>query len=755
MNSRTSRHHQPAADQIKRLFANTSLWVKIILPYIVLTMLIAGAGTYVLTNLFTSSLQDRINNQLIDAGSIVSEGIVAFEQERLQTLRAVAATEGVSTAVLNNNPQRLSEIVPQIMLNNDMDVVEIVNDDAVGVYGWQAPDAPQEDATERTGTDWSQTPEVIKVLNGVTDELGDKFTFLTREEEHVIVYTVGPIKENGSVIGAVLIGTQLETMAFDLTLNAVARVTFYDLSGNVLETTLIGGQDAFLADVQADEQFVLEVIRELESQPVLLANPDEETPYHNIDVLGQSYQLAFGEWQLRGRQFGIFSVGVPRNPVEAALQNGRNLFVVIFSIATAGVFLGGLLIAARITKPIRKLVDTATAVTDGNLSQRSGIIGEDEIGQLAVAFDTMTDTLAQRNRTLLEEASKLNAIVDSIADGVIVIDDNNNIVTINPAASILLADMSHDFLQSPIKEVSDSFTLLDGELAHEEVDPNNYTSPKPRKYMLGNRVLSAHAAPVNTPNGDYLGSVVVLRDITREAETDKLKDAFITNVSHELRSPLHIIKLSAELVKNSLNGQADSPFGSVINNLNRGIDDLEHHINQMISISEIQAGTLSLTKLDVDFTDLVQQVADHWEAYSEESNKRFEVVVEDDDLPVNIDVSHLSWAIDNLIENAFNYTAENGTVTLRVYTRDGYSCLDVIDNGIGIAAADQPFLFERFFRAHNLENYAARGVGLGLFITKSIVELHNGFVSAKSNLGVGSTFTISIPLVTERENEPA
>lgn len=750
MNSRSTQSQEKAS----RFLINTSLWAKIILPYFVLTMLIAGAGTYVLTNLFTSSLQDRINNQLIDAGTIVSEGIVAIEDDRLETLRIVAGTEGVETAVQNNDPQRLSELVPQILLNNKMHTVEIINIEGIGVYGWQEPEQSQEPATERLGTDWSTHPVVTQVLNGASDNLGDKYTFLSENEAgEIVVYTVGPLKLNDEIIGAVMIGSDLSGMTFNLTLNAIARVTFYDLDGNVLETTLLGGQNELVDAVQETDESVEKVINELESQPISLSNPNSETSYRNVDVLGQSYQLAFGEWRLRGERFGIFSVGVPRNPVETALQNGRSLFVAMFSVATAGVFIGGLLIAGRITSPIRKLVETATAVTDGNLSQRSGIIGEDEIGQLANAFDTMTDTLAQRNRTLLEEASKMEAIIHSITDGVIVIDEHNNIVTINPAASALLSDMSHDFFLGPLRELSDSFT-------NSESDDNQnnsiYSSEiHPRKYMLGNRVLSAAAAPVNTPNGDHVGSVVILRDITREAETDELKDAFITSVSHELRTPLAVVKLSSDLIKNSLNGQADTRFASLSQNLMKGINELEHHINQLISITEIQAGTLSLTKLDIHLLELVQELHALWSPKFASKNISFELEIDDDHAPINIDVSHLSWAIDNLVENALNYTPEGGNVKLRVYNHEGFACLDVIDNGIGIATADQPFLFDRFFRAHNMENYAARGVGLGLFITKSIIELHDGFVSAISESGNGSTFTLSIPLVVERENEPA
>lgn len=716
-------------------------------------MLIAAAGTFVLTNLFTSSLQDRINNQLIDAGRIVSEGIVLFEDERLQTLRAVALTRGVPEAVAAGDSEQLAALVPQIVLNNKQNAVEIIDMNGVGIYGWQQLEQAEQEPDVRLGTDWSSVPVVQRVLAGEADDKGDKFTFLAEADNSVLVYSIGPIFRGEEQVGAVMIGTDLAAMTFDLTLNAVARVTFYDPNGRVLSTTLTGGQDTFLDEVQASEALVDQVIATLQEEPVLLTDPTEETGYRNIDVLGQSYQLAFGEWRLRGERFGVFSVGVPRNPVESALRNGRILFVTLFSVATIGVFAGGALIAGRITRPIDQLVDTATAVTAGNLSQRSGIVGKDEIGQLAIAFDTMTDTLAKRNRQLLEQASKLEAIVDSIADGVIVIDQNNEILTLNPAASALLQDLSNDFFSGPLRELSESFTLGEGDLHQENIPA--HTALEPRQYMLGNRVLSALAAPVKTPVGEQIGSVIVMRDVTREVESDELKDAFITSVSHELRTPLAVVKLSSDLIKNSLNGHANEAVNSLTQNLMKGISELEHHINQLINISEIQAGTLRLNRMSVPLGELVEQISDKWEPKFESNGLNYEASYDDEPLNVSVDVSHLSWALDNLLENALNYTPKGGTVRLQVHREGEYGRIDVIDDGIGIAKADQLHLFDRFFRAHNRENYAARGVGLGLFISKSIVELHDGYISVQSEIGRGSRFTLSIPLVVEPENEPA
>ncbi len=722
---------------------------KIILPYFLLTLVIAGVGTFVLINLVTSSFQDRINNQLIDAGRIVSEGIVQSESDRLQVLRTVAGTIGVPEAVADKDRDALAGLVPQIIANSNADAVELLDMNGIEIYGWQQPIGLRETPIERSSADLSQIKEVRLVLDGTVDELGDKRVLLSKTPDGILVFTIGPLMLDGEQVGAVMVGKDLRSMTFDLTLNAVARITFYDRQGKVLQTTLGGSQDDFMDTVEESPELYRQVTTQLETVPVIVENPETKTPLRQLDILNQSYQLAFGDWRLRNQSFGMFSVALPRNFLVTTVINGRNLFVVIFSLATIAVFTGGFLISRRLAKPIHQLVETAKAVTAGNLEQRSGIQINDEIGQLALAFDTMTETLGQRNRQLLEKASELQAIVDSIADGVIVINTDDEIVTLNPAAKQLLSDMSHDFFLGPMRELSQSFTLSSGDSAESDLSTVIQTR-KPRRYQVGNRILGANGAVVTTPNGEKIGSVVVLRDITREVEADNLKDAFITSISHELRTPLTVIKVYADLMKNTGNGHLDDRQLTFIKNINKGSQELEHHINQLINISEIQAGTLNLNRVQIDFSDFVAEIGERWRKKLAEKEQLLKIELSEADVPVLADMAHLTWAIDNLLSNAHSYTPRSGQVKLTIFTDQQSAFLSVADNGIGIAAADQPHLFDRFFRAHNVENYEARGVGLGLFITKSIVELHGGHISVESESGVGSTFTVSIPLVIEK-----
>ncbi|MCP5095484.1 MAG: hypothetical protein GY943_08025, partial [Chloroflexi bacterium] len=263
---------------------------KIILPYFLLTLVIASVGTFVLTNLVTSSLQDRINNQLIDSGRIVAEGMVQYEEDRLQVLRTVAGTIGVAEAVQAGEQDRLAALVPQIIANSTADAVELVDINGIEIFGWQQPEDPQDEPIVRSNTDLSVIEDVDLVLNEHIDAQGDKRVFLSNTQNGLVLFTVGPLKLDGNLVGAVMVGTNVRQMTFDLTLNAVARVSFYNRQGEILQTTLGGGQDEFMELHQESPERYAQIITQLQSVPVAVTEPENETPLRELEVLGQAYQ---------------------------------------------------------------------------------------------------------------------------------------------------------------------------------------------------------------------------------------------------------------------------------------------------------------------------------------------------------------------------------------------------------------------------------------------------------------------------------
>jgi PAS domain S-box-containing protein len=421
----------------------------------------------------------------------------------------------------------------------------------------------------------------------------------------------------------------------------------------------------------------------------------------------------------------------------------------IFSLATVAVISIGFVIARRIIRPLHRLVQTSVAVAGGDLQQRTGIQRKDEIGSLAITFDMMTQKLADRNRELVEEASKLGAILNSIADGVIVLDTEGQIITSNPAAQEVLAELSSGVAPGSARELRPGFLKQAEDLPELDALPTPGGLQQSRRFRVGSRVLSALAAPVLTPDGEELGAVMVFRDITREFESERLKDEFITNISHELRTPLTAIKGYTDLFLMMSDGNLDERRMEFVRTIRENANQLLRHINELIDISQLQANNLGLEMDRLRFSRLVGEAIEKWRDRMETKGLAVRTRISGGSLWVEGDRARLMWALDNLLSNAYNYTLPGGRVEVRVFQECDEARIDVADTGVGIAAADQQFLFTRFFRAHNELTFSVRGVGLGLYITRSLVELHGGRVWAESELGVGSTFSIALPLTAD------
>ncbi|MBX3059557.1 MAG: HAMP domain-containing protein [Anaerolineae bacterium] len=720
---------------MSRLFSG--IGSKIIFPYLLLTLIVAGIGAFIVVNLVTGTLQERFNNQLLDAGRVVAESMVGYEADRLAVLRQIAFTEGVAESVAADDRQMLTEIVPPIMANSPADATVLLDNNGRELFSWQRFNSTPDPSLQ---ADFSQIPDVQLALAGYADEFGDKRAFLAETNSGPMLFTVGPVFLDEEQVGAVLVGADVRKLVIALTQIAVARVTLYDQNGQVIATTLGDGRDNIadlLQEPPAQYATVRQLLQETPGQyQVVSENAALQVPLRQLEILNQHYQLAFGDWRLRNASYGLFSVALPRNFIVNAAATSRDLLNIVFTAATIGVILIGFLVARRIVRPLNRLVDVTTAVTEGDLNQRTGIQRKDEIGTLATTFDAMTERLDERTRQLVAQKSELTAILQSIADGVIVLDNEDNIVTSNPAAQQLLSDLSEGFSTGVLNEMRGG-RLPDFPSAENE---------QMRRYEMNGRVLSASSAPVLTPEGGRMGTVMVLRDITREAEADSLKDDFITTMSHELRTPLTVVKVYADLLNRSANGHLPEQQHLYLEKILKAGSELEQHIQKMISISEIQAGTLNLKRENFSFTALVNQITHRWQPPMAQKGIHFSVEQPAHELTIHGDSDRLQWAIDNLVENALNYTPAGNSVRLEVYERGNAVCLDVIDSGVGIASADQRYIFERFFRAKNEQNFSERGIGLGLFITKELLTLHGGQISVSSKPGAGSTFHCELPL---------
>jgi HAMP domain-containing protein len=358
---------------------------KIIAPYAVLTLLLAVAGTFVATRLVTGSLEDRFNNQLAEAARVTSDSVVRRERQHLEMVRSVAFTDGVATALEARSTDYLALLVEPLAANNKAELVEVLDARGQSVLGMRLADPAslRYEALSETGgrTSWSI---VQSVLNRESDALGDKFAQIVQTADGYALYTAGPIFQQNRLVGVVLIGSLLDSFLPVAKGEALADITIYDFDGKPVATTFATAGSEDEADLAPDE--------------AVLAGFGAPTALRESKTLfGRGFDLLYGELVVRDQVVGVYSVALPSSFIVSAGGSTRWQMGFLFSAATAAVLFTGWLVARSLTRPLLRLVSTARAVSAGDLTARSAVRTEDEVGVLAGTFDGMTERLQRQH----------------------------------------------------------------------------------------------------------------------------------------------------------------------------------------------------------------------------------------------------------------------------------------------------------------------------------------------------------------------
>jgi len=352
--------------------------------------------------------------------------------------------------------------------------------------------------------------------------------------------------------------------------------------------------------------------------------------------------------------------------------------------------------------------------------------------------------IAQELRRKEQDIERLQAILANIDEGVIMQDNDGRIVMFNSAARRMIGSQKN-FWGSDLGrmfEAHGSVQALESELV---------PLGKPTQIEVNQRSLNAQIAAVADSKGRRLGTMVLLRDNTGEAIAAHLKDRFITAISHELRTPMTVIKGASEVLAGT---PVEQPVNRrILDTLTRNVDILDRMVVELLDISEISGGTLKLRDETVALEPLLWSIILSMSADIKKSGMEVNMMMRNSEkLVVAGDEQRLRWAFGHLLQNSIQYTEAGGSVTIAAGLDEdnpSFIAIDFIDNGVGISEKDLPHIFDQFYRGEPRTRGGKlldpRGLGQGLFVARTVAQGHGGYLTVQSVQGQGSVFTMILP----------
>lgn len=417
-------------------------------------------------------------------------------------------------------------------------------------------------------------------------------------------------------------------------------------------------------------------------------------------------------------------------------------FAAIIAFLFAGLF------SSKLMQPLNELITSANEIAKGNYDKNISISRDDQIGTLSESFNKMRKKLKITVDQLEKENLKLESVVNSMINGVIALDNSNNIILINSICYKLLNIKEKDLAGNNIYDVirdENIYEVLEYTVKnkHHKVKEFLYKSP-----LEGNKILRIYANPIiNEDMPNYMfGTLLVFQDITQIRKLEQLRSDFVSNVTHELKTPLtSIMGFTDTLKSGAINDpEAANRFLDIIS---MESERLYRLILDILSLSEIETRESDVNLVKESIEDIILNACNILQPIASSKGLSLNIEIEKN-LPLFIcNKDRISQVFMNLIDNAIKYT-ENGSINVSCKKEKNNLVVKVSDTGIGIPQESLNRIFERFYRVDKGRSRKAGGTGLGLSIVKHIVLLYDGSIKVESKEGKGSCFTIRLPIKT-------
>ena len=445
-----------------------------------------------------------------------------------------------------------------------------------------------------------------------------------------------------------------------------------------------------------------------------------------------------------GNVAAVVRTAVPLTAVDQVTRTAR------YALLGSGVFIAALaalvcfFVSQRIVRPLEEMRQGAERFAHGELGYKLAIPASEELGGLARALNRMAEQMRDRIDTILHQTSQQDAVLGSMVEGVLAVDHEQRIISLNPAGAQLLACARHAALGRPAAQV-----IVHPELRQFVAQALACNEPIEQDVLLyagSERIIQLRGTALGRTGESARGAVIVMNDISNVRRLETLRRDFVANVSHELKTPITSIKGFVEtLLDGALDHRDDAE--RFLDIVAKQADRLGAIVEDLLSLAKIEQSeeTASLDLHDAGVRSVLEAAIRNCEGLARERRVKVALDMAATDVTADINPPLLEQAVTNLLDNAIKYSPPDRQVVVSAAARNGEVTIAVRDEGVGIEAEHVPRLFERFYRVDKARSRKLGGTGLGLAIVKHIVSAHRGRVEVQSTPGVGSTFTIRLP----------
>ncbi|MDN5347987.1 MAG: two-component system, OmpR family, phosphate regulon sensor histidine kinase PhoR [Clostridia bacterium] len=421
--------------------------------------------------------------------------------------------------------------------------------------------------------------------------------------------------------------------------------------------------------------------------------------------------------------------------------NKMNLLIsYLLSLLVTGVIAYAL--ARSLTQPLEDMLPLTRRIARGDLEVRVDVQADDEFGLLASNLNNMVDRLRSNIREISAEKSKVDAILSSMSDGLLAVDQVGRVMLLNRAAAEMFSKQKEEVVGRYLLEVVRNHEIDQG--VKDILESGKPVELELKLFPTTRQIFKIYGAPILNEQNRVVGAVLLIRNITEIRRLEQVRTEFVANVSHELRTPLTSIR---GFVETLLEGALEDKnlcrrFLEIINN---EAQRLQRLIEDLLTLSQLENRPPALPEKSVFLAKVLDKILEVVKPLASEKGITLETKLPSDLKPLSISENFLGQVLLNLLDNAIKYTPPGGRVTVAASAQDNNIRVEVSDTGIGIPPESLQRVFERFYRVDKARSREMGGTGLGLAIVKHIIESHKGSVGVTSEVGKGSTFFFTLP----------